>query len=341
MAARRPLGWVRVLVAAALGASVALSGCSSSSDAASTTSSTTTTIASRTTAAASPAASPSDGCGQPAPVPEVSDQRPGDVARTFASGGVDRVYRLAVPQGYRDDEPVALIVNLHGSASDALQASTYGAVPQAASERGMAVVTPEAIDGRWELGGTGRDADFLAALVDDVEDQLCVDRDRVHLMGMSLGAWKAAATACAERGRYASVALVTVEVFPGTCDPLAVIAFHGTADPVVAYGPGGGTVDDVDTPNAGLPGTRTNIAAWARNGGCDPTPNRSALGDDVTRERYTGCDPGVGVELYTIDGGGHTWPGADIDITAPELTTHTIDATTLALDWFEAHPRRG
>jgi polyhydroxybutyrate depolymerase len=44
------------------------------------------------------------------------------------------------------------------------------------------------------------------------------------------------------------------------------------------------------------------------------------------------------VELYTIFGGDHTWPGADIAI-GP--TTPTVDATRLALDFFEAHPHAG
>lgn len=291
-----------------------------------------------TTTAAAAEIAASAGCGLEPDVARIGPEGPGDVARTFPSGGVDRTYRLAVPTDYDPDQPAPLVVNLHGSGSNALQASVYGDVPRAGTDRGMVVVAPEAIDGRWELGGEGADGTFLIDVVDDLTARYCIDLDRIHLIGMSLGAWKAAATACAFAGRFASVALVTVEVFPGTCDPLPVIAFHGTADPVVAYGEGG-TVDDADTPNAGLPGTLDNIAAWADNGGCDPEPERSELGDDVTLRRYTGCDEGVGVELYTIDGGGHTWPGSEVIIGPASMTTDTIDATALALDWFEAHPR--
>ncbi|MEZ5138475.1 MAG: hypothetical protein R2711_06825 [Acidimicrobiales bacterium] len=229
-----------------------------------------------------------------------------------------------------------LILNLHGAGSDSLQASTYGDVPRRAAERGMLTVAPEAIGGRWEIAGTGADGDFLTALVDDLEGRYCIDRNRVHLVGMSLGAWKAAATACSFDGRFASLALVTVEVFPGDCDPTSVVAFHGRADFTVPYGEGG-TVDPEGSPNEGVTGTLSNIAPWAENAGCDPEPVVERLGDDVEHRRYEGCDVGLGVELYTIDDGGHTWPGSDIEI---GLTTQTIDATELALDWFEAHPRR-
>lgn len=289
------------------------------------------------TTEASPPVDASAGCGLPPDVEPVGEDLPGDVEQTFTSGGVERIYRLGVPEAYDPDVAVPLVVNLHGSGSDAIQASAYGDVPRRAAERGMVTVAPQAIAGQWELSGDGADGDFITGLVDDVESRYCIDRAQVHLVGMSLGAWKAAVTACTFPGRFASAALVTVEVFPGECDPLPVVAFHGTADPVVAYGEGG-SVDDADTPNAGLPGARDNIAAWADSGGCDPEPEVESIGDDVELWSYPGCAVGVDVELYTISGGGHTWPGSEIEI-GP--TTATIDATALILDWFEAHPRSG
>ncbi|CAN5542382.1 hypothetical protein BH24ACT4_BH24ACT4_04290 [soil metagenome] len=59
---------------------------------------------------------------------------------------------------------------------------------------------------------------------------------------------------------------------------------------------------------------------------------------DVVAHTYPGCAPGVDVTPYSIEGGGHTWPGSDIIIGPPEMTTQTIDATEILLDWFAAHP---
>lgn len=282
---------------------------------------------------------PSAGCRRAPDVAPISDERPGDVPQTLSSGGVERVYRLAVPADYDPDVAVPLVLNLHGSGSNAFQASGYGDVPRAATARGMVVVAAEAVDGQWQLAATGTDADFLTALLDDIEARYCIDRNHEHIVGMSLGAWKAAATACEVSDRFASVSLVTVEVFPGRCEPMAVIAFHGTADPVVPYGEGADAGVVVTGPNAGLPGARTNIANWAESAGCDAEPETSEIGTDVELWRYAGCDEGIGVELYTILGGGHTWPGSDIDVAALGVTTSTISATELTLDWFEAHPR--
>ena len=80
--------------------------------------------------------------------------------------------------------------------------------------------------------------------------------------------------------------------------------------------------------------------AWAESGGCDPEADLEPIGDDVVRHDFPDCDEGVDVVFYSIEGGGHTWPGSAIVIGPPELTTQTIDATEIILDFFDAHPRR-
>jgi len=326
----------RTLIAAGL--VVAVTSCSGSSDAGAPV--TTTSAKPSATPSTTAPATGSAGCGTEPDVATLADEPPGDVPATFDLEGTERVYRLSVPEGYDPEVPAPLLFNLHGSGSNALQASVYGGVPQRAAEEGMIVVTPEALDGKWQLGGTGSDGDFLIGLLDDIEGRYCVDQDRTHIMGMSLGAWKAAATACSFPGRFASAVLVTVEVFPGACEPLPVMAFHGTADTTVPYGPGADPGVTVVGANKDLPGAESNIADWAQNGGCEPEPVETKPAEDIWLRRFEGCEPGIDVELYTVMGGGHTWPGAAIEIAGPGLTTQSIDATDLAMEWFADHPRR-
>jgi polyhydroxybutyrate depolymerase len=326
--------------AAAVGVVLALAagaGCSSSDDP-EEEGSRGASDPSPTTAAPPAAARPSEGCGTDPAVAGPVAEVPGDVPLTLDVGGTQRTYRLGVPASYSADEPAPLALGLHGAGSNAFQASFYSELPARAGARGFVTVTPDAIGGRWEVAPEGVDDDFLMAVLDDVERSYCIDRARVHVVGMSLGAWKATVTACAHPDRFASVALVTEEVRPGACPPLPVVAFHGTADRSVPYGEGAYPGVVVTGSNAGLSGTRDNIASWAEGGGCDADRQTRRIGTDVEVWTYSGCDEGIDVELYTIEGGGHTWPGADFKRGPPEETTETIDATEIILDWFEAHP---
>ena len=48
------------------------------------------------------------------------------------------------------------------------------------------------------------------------------------------------------------------------------------------------------------------------------------------------------MQLYTVDGGGHTWPGAR-NVAGRRLgrVTDSIDASDLMLAFFAEHPARG
>jgi polyhydroxybutyrate depolymerase len=53
---------------------------------------------------------------------------------------------------------------------------------------------------------------------------------------------------------------------------------------------------------------------------------------------YAKCADHLDVELFRIEGGGHTWPGA-IAVERLGVTTTSINATHEILDFFDAHPR--
>ncbi|UDY35112.1 alpha/beta hydrolase family esterase [Dermatobacter hominis] len=318
-----PLVAVAVLVLA-----LATSGCSGDDgpEAASTTEAPTTTTP------AEPPARSSAGCGTEPPI-LATDDPTGDVVAAFESDGQERSYRLAVPRSYEPDRPTPVILDLHGALSNAAQQSVYSQVPARGAERGFIVVSPDAIGSNWEIAAEGEDDRFLIALLDHIGEHYCVDLDRVHATGISLGSWKATITACSHPERFASLALVAEEVAPDGCAK-PVVAFHGTADRVVPYGAGADPGIVVTGPNAGLPGVEVNMPAWAENGGCAAARDVEAIGPDVEHWTSRGCPEGMDVELYSVRGGGHTWPGSPIDRPG---TTRTIDATAIALDWFEAH----
>ena len=67
-------------------------------------------------------------------------------------------------------------------------------------------------------------------------------------------------------------------------------------------------------------------------------PVESGVAPDVTRIEYTRCAGDATVVLYTIQGGGHSWPGGK---PLPEWwvgpTSRSIDATSQMWTFFREH----
>lgn len=89
---------------------------------------------------------------------------------------------------------------------------------------------------------------------------------------------------------------------------------NGTEAPLVPFE--GGHVHFFRQELGPVKSTADTIAFWVGANGCDPAPRSELLPDldpdDGTRinlDTYSGCDQAVSVVLYTIEGGGHTWPG--------------------------------
>ncbi|MEW2356568.1 PHB depolymerase family esterase [Spirillospora sp. NPDC029432] len=288
------------------------------------------------TSAPAAAASPSEGCGK----------RAADGRGTF--GG--RSYLLKLPAGY-GRSPAPLIVDLHGLHSTAFQQALYSRVANAGAARGFIVVEPGGAPGRagWKLPGMpGGSADvaYVGELLDHLESTLCVDRSREYATGFSNGAGLAMALVCGLRGRLAGVGAVAGSNLARPCadaPPTRILAFHGTADRIVPYGGGepfGGDRSRIPAwmrPADGafaLPSVTALAGGWARALGCG-AGERSRPASRIVRLSHPGCEGGARVELYTVNGGGHTWPGS-FPIGDAGETTDQIDATKIILDAFAA-----
>src|SRR6185437_15347553 len=85
-------------------------------------------------------------------------------------------------------------------------------------------------------------------------------------------------------------------------------------------------------------------AAWAHADGCDPDAAADRVAPNVRTLAYSQCRDNVAVELFIIEGGGHTWPGsAAEDLPATGATTHEVSATDEIWQFFigQAQERAG
>ena len=339
---RRVPARARSLLAVVAGCA-ALAGCATSSATPPAsrprTSATTTTAAPLRAAAAGGSA----GCGRAAsPGPTGRRSPTGDVARSIVVDGVRRTYRLEVPDRYDDRRPTPLVVLFHGWSSDALEMSAYSGLPRAAAAAGVLVASPDARGGAWQLSSPlARTADlaFVAKLLISLEDRYCVDRRHVDAAGFSLGSEFAALVGCAFPRSIAAVGLVAAEFLPVPCPRrVPVVAFHGTADPAVAYPPGG---IGASLPGIRVPGVVHNLDQWAALDGCASRPSVARLSSQVILRRWRRCHRGDDVELYTIVGGGHAWPGSPLPGGSVGMTTRQISATSTILRFFAAQALNG
>ena len=91
-----------------------------------------------------------------------------------------------------------------------------------------------------------------------------------------------------------------------------------------------------------MPAERS-IAFWAGVAGCSPTattteePDRVTDGTRVRRTAFGGCRDSTAVELYTIEGGGHTWPGGPDAARRVGRVSREIDGTERIWAFFAAH----
>lgn len=293
-----------------------------------------------------------DGCGVA--------QSAGRQTLTFPSGGVDRMALIYIPTNYRSASASPLVLDLHGSASDADEQLDRGMWERSAEMNGFvaaelqAQLTAQPSGWRWNVPGvTGPDGpddeQYMSDAVDAIAAKFCIDRSRVYASGYSGGARMVSQFACDRPATFAAVGVVSgiragypkdgpsgPEPDPETCKPntpVRMIAFGGLADPVNPFADGGAPYWRY--------GVEKARARWAAIDGCSGAAEVSALSNNIERMTYQNCAPGAALVYYTIKDGGHVWPGSANYLRQPKLgrVTFEINATDLMWDFFKSFSR--
>jgi polyhydroxybutyrate depolymerase len=356
----RARSFLVVVTAAAIAASCSSGTAKKSTPPTSTASTAPVSAAttSTTTPAAQVAARASGGCSA---VPKVA---PGQVKVNTRSSGAARWYFRHVPASYTGTKPTPLVIDLHGYLEGATIHTAMSALGPFGDTHGFITITPQGSGTSvplWNTNLDSADVKFIGDLLDELEKTLCVDERRIFVTGLSNGAFMTSAVACKYSDRIAAVAPVAGIRDIAGCTftrPVPVIAFHGTADPFVAYAGGlGAKALDLPMPDgsgktlrqSGLPTSVTKgpsvpkiTADWAKRNGCGTKPSERAVTSDVTLISFP-CPAGAEVELERITGGGHAWPGSAFSqsiVAAVGRTTTTISADDAMWQFFEDHPLR-
>lgn len=288
--------------------------------------------------------------GSPAP----AAGPPVDSRRELIHDGRTRTYYLHVPRSHDWTRPAPLVMVFHGGGGKAQNAIRTTRFNDLADEEGFIVVYPNGTGPRdlnvevftWN-GGTccgnamlenADDVGFARAVLADVRSIAAVDGKRVYAAGLSNGGIMAYRLACEAADVFAAIGSVAGTLNYAPCKPsrpISVIHFHGTADEHLPYEGGYGPQSIVQVNFASV---RDTIKTWLALNDCAPPPRLEEF-DNIRHETWGGCSGGSSVELYTIIGGQHAWPGADDPAWAGgDEPTQTISATQLIWEFFKSHP---
>jgi polyhydroxybutyrate depolymerase len=279
----------------------------------------------------------------------------GDARRSVEVGGMKRSYNVHVPPQYDAKRPTPVVLALHGAGMNGAMMRFFCALDRKADAEGFIVVYPDGTGAgntflTWNSGGLrvrgGKQPDdvaFIAALLDDLATVVSVDPKRVYATGMSNGAMMSYRLAAELSDRIAAIAPVAGTMAVPRAEtkrPVPVIHFHGTKDTLVPYEGFGKKM-----PLVTIKSVEDSVACWVKVNGCKETPDTAEVADGkkdglkVTRAVYGGGKDGAEVVLYTIDGGGHTWPGRPFGEFLGK-TSREITANDLIWEFFRRHPMK-
>ncbi|MFT4761520.1 MAG: polyhydroxybutyrate depolymerase [Saprospiraceae bacterium] len=249
--------------------------------------------------------------------------------------GFNREYIYYHPSTAPEECP--LIFVFHGYTGTAQGIMEYSEFNQLADEFGFAVCYPQGIEDSFgntffnvgydfQNGETVDDVAFIQNLNDHLHAEYSLNSQNIFGTGLSNGGDFCYLLACQASEQFKAVAPVAgmiLQDIMDDCTPaneVSIFEIHGTADNVTYYD---GDPNNIDNWGA-YPSIPDNINFWTTLFGLDvleaedlPDINPND-GSTVSSYKYSQDDNCTEVWLYTVEEGGHDWPGAfgNMDISA-------------------------
>lgn len=235
----------------------------------------------------------------------------------------DRSYLLHIPNP-RPTADAPLVIALHGRLGTGAGQKRSTGFNELADRDGVVVIYPDGLNRSWadarQVSPSSQqgvdDEGFILQLIAEVEKMIPIDRNRVSIMGVSNGGFMTQTMACLHAEEF-SAAASAISTIPQTifedcqpAQPLSVLFMNGTDDPLVPFSGG-----QVNSDAGGEISSSDNAAKyWVEVDRCSPgylLETLDEVEDDtiVHVHRYQNCASGTQVHYYTVEGGGHTWPG--------------------------------
>lgn len=235
---------------------------------------------------------------------------PSEAPRTF---GGDRPAKLQVPPDLEAGRTYPLVLILHGYGATSLLQQSYFGLSGLATRGDAFVLAPDGtVDGSgkqfWNADTVccdfedraPDDVGYLGGMLDEIKEFWPIDPGAVFAIGHSNGGFMSYRLACDRSDLFAAIVSLAGNASTGVpCAPerpLSVLHVHGTDDASVPYS-----------------GAEPSVSTWAGFDACTGARaagpaldlDASVAGAETRTAATAGCPAGVGVDLWTIQGGGH------------------------------------
>jgi polyhydroxybutyrate depolymerase len=216
---------------------------------------------------------------------------------TLMIAGKERKYNLYIPSGYSNTKEYSLAIATHGRTNSKDQVQKYMGLEKGQS--GVIIAYPAWLSSAsWKSFSWSEKENmtFIDAILQQVSENYCVDRNKVYIIGHSLGGWMAQRIACL-RGEFVSgLAVVGSGPFGSTCSgPVPSLFFQNTNDQLSSYA-------------SGISARNTRLKVNE----CDESQTENVQIGPLTCTKYNKCSAGnevVWCEGYTgYNSDPHSWP---------------------------------
>ncbi len=255
--------------------------------------------------------------------------------------GMERAFISYVPAGQKDKMPI--VISLHGGFASPKGMLRLADFRPLADQDKFILVCP-ASKHLWHDGADNKgidDVKFIDQLITYILKTYNGDATRVYVTGISNGGFMTSRLAAQLHNRIAAIAVVaaTLNIAEGYDleKPMPVMYMHGTKDPIIPYNGGKKFGREMYSHDQ-------IIKKWVTLNNCDPKPIVTQIPDNaqdgttLVKEEYSNPN-GLKVIGYTINNGGHTWPGGRQYALKFLIgkTTHNLNACQVIWDFFKTY----
>lgn len=297
-------------------------------------------------------AAPSAGCNASTDVPALEERITTDLVKNKT-----RSYMYWLPPNYNHSVPAPVILSYHGVRQSPEKQANLDWFGDTQYNTDYIVVYPQAVsppgvdEVMWQgpKQATQDDITFTMDILDELEENFCVDTDRIYASGKSEGGGFVGMLACntTSNQRFAAYAPVSGAFYPGNndestkgcketveipCDPqrcnIPFLEFHGGADFLAP-------IDGGLQRHECLPDIQYYMSEWAKRDNISEEPiEQYNLTSVATVYKYD--EKGTVTWVYDGETIGHDWPWTVVnpDTIRAHSKPASFNATPFIFDWF-------